>query len=257
MENIGFCQKLLNEELSSRKARNSSYSMRAFARDLGIGSTSLSDVLAQKRKLSTKNIDKIAEKLALSPKEKDLLIQEINGRTRKNDQEKEHLELQEDSFRLIADWYYLAILNLTKLPEHRADSHWIATRLGIKPMEAKLAVDRLIRMNLLQIEGMKLRRTKYPLKTSEGTASFAIKKHHRDKLHLAEESLINDDVSLRNFQSLTLALDPENLSEAQEILTRAVKKIGKLLDGKNPKEVYSVNFHVFPLTKRETNYEVH
>ena len=68
---------------------------------------------------------------------------------------------------------------------------------------------------------------------------------------------INDDVSLRNFQSLTLALDPENLPEAQAILTRAVKKIGKLLDGKDPKEVYSVNFHVFPLTKRETNYEVH
>jgi len=257
MENIGFCQKLLIGELASRKARNRSYSMRAFARDLGIGSTSLSDVLAQKRNLSTKNVEKVVEKLALSPKEKDLLVSEINGRVRKGEKEKEHLELQEDAFRLIADWYYLAILNLAKLPDHQANPDWIANRLGIKTTEANLALERLSRMNLLLIEGNKLRRIKHPLKTSEGTPSFAIKKHHRDKLHLAEESLINDDVSLRNFQSLTLALDPENLPEAQAILTRAVKKIGKLLDGKNPKEVYSINFHVFPLTKRETNYEVH
>ena len=237
MEETGFCQKILNEELISRKARNSSYSMRAFARDLGIGSTSLSDVLADKRKLSSKNIDKVVEKLALSPKEKDILLQEIYGKSRKNEKDKEHLELQEDSFRLIADWYYLAILNLAKLPDHQADPNWIAIRLGIKPIEAKMAIDRFIRMNLVHIEKNKMIRTRYPLKTTEGTPSFAIKKHHREKLHLAEKSLVNDDVSLRNFQSLTLAIDPENLPEAQSIMTQAVKKIGKLLDGKNPKEI--------------------
>jgi len=257
METISFCHNLLNQELASRKARNSSYSMRAFARDLGIGSTSLSDVLAEKRKLSAKNIDKIAERLTLSPMEKDMLLQEINGRTRKNEKEKQHLELQEDAFRLISDWYYLAILNLAKLPDHQADSLWVAKRLGIRPSEAKLALERLIRMELLSIEDNKLIRTEYPLKTTDGVASFAIKKHHRDKLKLAEESLEKDDVSLRNFQSLTVALDPETIPEAHDILTKALKKIGKLLDGKNAKEVYTVNYQLFPLTKREQNYEIH
>ena len=103
------CQKILLNELNIRKEKNAMYSLRAFARDLEIGSTSLSDVLSGKRLLSKKNLEKISETLSLSPLEIEFLKGELKGNyTARSAIEVERLQLEEDSFRLIADWYYFA-----------------------------------------------------------------------------------------------------------------------------------------------------
>lgn len=49
----------LESEFKRRSDFNSSYSKKAFARDLGISATALNEFLAAKRDLSFKNIDKI------------------------------------------------------------------------------------------------------------------------------------------------------------------------------------------------------
>ncbi len=49
----------LEKEYKTRLKLNSSYSKRAFARDLGLSPTSLNDFLLGKRNLGLKNIDKI------------------------------------------------------------------------------------------------------------------------------------------------------------------------------------------------------
>ena len=63
LENFHDYTLLLKDELQKRKEKNRSYSLRAFARDLGIGATSLSDLFNGKRKLSPKNVTKVMDKL--------------------------------------------------------------------------------------------------------------------------------------------------------------------------------------------------
>ncbi|MGZ3699878.1 MAG: helix-turn-helix domain-containing protein, partial [Bdellovibrionota bacterium] len=58
---------LLNEAFAERKAKNPSYSLRAFARYLAISAAALSQVLSRKRDLSKRNALKVAERLGLSP----------------------------------------------------------------------------------------------------------------------------------------------------------------------------------------------
>ena len=60
---------LLRRELESRQARNPSYSLRAFARALGIDPGALSAILNQRRPLSEAWCDRLIERLGLGAEE--------------------------------------------------------------------------------------------------------------------------------------------------------------------------------------------
>ena len=55
--NLKELRSFLAAELKKRTERNSGYSRRAFARDLGVSATALSEFLEGRRNLSYKNID--------------------------------------------------------------------------------------------------------------------------------------------------------------------------------------------------------
>ncbi len=245
---------LLLQEIALRQTRNSAYSLRAFARDLEIGVTSLSDVLAGKRDLSKTNLKKVMERLGVSPLEQEKLWahhKAISGRTEIDDRQL----LDEDTFRLIADWHYLAILNLAKIKQNQCNPAWIAKRINISVEEAAVALERLLRMGLIKKARGKMERTAKPLTTSSEIPSAAIRKHHSQNLHLAENSLHRDPVATREFGSLTVAVNPERLPLAKELLLKTRKKIATLLEEGELSEVYTLSFQLFPLTQIQTNPE--
>jgi uncharacterized protein (TIGR02147 family) len=240
---------ILMEELAKRQTRNSSYSLRAFARDLGIGATTLSDVLADKRNLSKTNLHKVMETLLVSPAEKETLWNHYKAYVNRPQLEDDRKTLDEDTFRLIADWHYLAILNLAKMKECEAEPAWIATRLGIKAEEAEEALERLFRLELVKKNRNRLFRTSKPLTTSTEIPSAAIRKHHTQNLRLAEESMNRDPVPMREISSVTMPVNLEKLPQIKEMLLKTRKKIAALLEDDNASEVYTLSFQLFPLTK--------
>jgi uncharacterized protein (TIGR02147 family) len=246
---------LLMEELTLRQTRNSSYSLRAFARDLGIGATTLSDVLADKRSLSKTNLHKVMERMALSPAEREKLWENYKLNVSRSHEVDDRTTLDEDTFRLIADWYYLAILNLAKLNECQSAPDWIAARLGLKEEEVNEALERLFRLDLVRKNRNRLVRTSKPLTTSNDVPSAAIRKHHTQNLRLAEESMNRDPVGTREISSITMPVNPEKLQHAKELLLKTRKKIAALLEDDNASEVYTLSFQLFPLTKLQTPTE--
>lgn len=246
---------LLMEELTRRQTRNSSYSLRAFARHLGIGATTLSDVLAAKRNLSKTNLQKVMEKLVVSPAEQEQLWSFYKESVNRAVEVEQRTILDEDTFRLIADWQYLAVLNLAKLQDCRANADWIAQRLGLKESEAEEILKRLLRMGLVRKSRNRLTRTSRPLTTSTDIPSAAIRKHHIQNLHLAEQAINNDPISLRDVGSVTMAVNLEKLPLAKELLLKTRKKIASLLEDNNASEVYTLSFQLFPLTKVQTQDE--
>ncbi len=237
-------------ELTKRQTRNSAYSLRAFARDLGIGVTTLSDVLADKRSLSKTNLEKVSIKLMLSPMELEQVWQEYKQNYQKDLEIDEHALVDEDTFRLIGDWKHLAILNLAKIPENQAGKpSWIARRLGTTTEEAAVTLERLLRLKLVKKQESKLVRTSKPIVTSNNIPSMAIRKYHSENLWLAEKTLHEEDVSRRQFVSTTLAINPENLPRATELMIKTRNKIEAMLEEGPVTEVYTVSFQMFPLTK--------
>lgn len=240
------------QELSARKQKNAAYSLRAFARDLGIGSTSLSDCLSNKRKLSKSNLQRVANVLNLSPVQLDRMLSDGNYKgfvEENNDEELKRLQLAEDSFRLIAEWHYLAILNLAKIRGNQGTPEWVAQRLGISQELAATALARLQRLGYLLIRRGRMIRTSLPISTSRDIPSNAIKQHHSDNLKLAEMALWGEDVGDREFSSVTMPVDPKKLPEVKELLMKTKRKAAKMLSRGNTREVYTLSFQLFPLTK--------
>lgn len=64
-------------EYTLRRTRNPSYSLRAFARDIGIGSGRLSELLSGKRRFTPRSIERISRALKLSQEEFEDLVEAL------------------------------------------------------------------------------------------------------------------------------------------------------------------------------------
>jgi plasmid maintenance system antidote protein VapI len=73
-------QHFLLSEFESRKIRNSSCFLRAYARDLGLAAPKLSEILRGKCGLSEKSAQLITKKLNLSNEETQLFINLVNAK---------------------------------------------------------------------------------------------------------------------------------------------------------------------------------
>lgn len=247
---------ILIHELQIRKSRNGSYSLRAFARDLGVSPTALSDFLNGKRQLSKTNLQRISEALSLSPLQKEDLFKKKLQTLADQKAQANRLILAEDTFRIIADWYYLAILNLAKLKTNKADPKWIAARLAISADDASEAIGRLSRLGFIKIKRGKLFRTTQALGTLRDIPSLAIRKHHSDNLNLAREALHHVPVELREFSSTTMAISVSQLAKAKDLLMKSKHKVASVLEKGDADAVYVLSFQLFPLTKNGRGYEI-
>jgi transcriptional regulator with XRE-family HTH domain len=244
---------LLWQELADRKAHNPQYSLRAFARDLGISVTALSQALSSKRHLSKKNLLKVAEKLALSPNQVRRLLESIYSTEAREENSNEHRQLEEDCFRIMSDWYFYAILNLARLKDNRADPRWIADRLQISSIEAKNALLILRRSGFIVIQDGKLSRRAAPLLFTPKTNIPALTKFQKQNLKAAEKSLDLDPVEARYLVSFVMPADVGKIEAAKEMILKFQKRMTKFLESGSPTEVYSLSIQLFPLSRKRTN----
>ncbi|MGE3260163.1 MAG: DUF4423 domain-containing protein [Bacteriovoracia bacterium] len=234
---------ILRQHLADCQAANPGYSLRAMARDLSVSPASLSLTIAGKRQLSRKNLELVAAKLGLSPMEVEKLRWDS---PRVSDDQARPRLLREDEFRLIADWYYFAILNLAKI-SNKAEPAWISKRLGIPVIVAATALERLVRMELLEVSRGRLRRTSKPLSTTNDIPSNAIRNHHRQNLKRAELALENVAVERREFFTKTAAVNTKNLPKAKAAIRRFQDELIGLLENGDADEVYTLGIQLFPV----------
>jgi hypothetical protein len=114
----------LRDEFNRRSTRNPRYSMRAFARDLGLHHSTLVRVLAGTRGLSRDKIRRLANPLSLDR----TAIRELN--------------LEEDARR---------VLDVARSNGFRPDCRWIAMRAGLEIDDVNRALHRLIHQRRLEM----------------------------------------------------------------------------------------------------------
>ena len=245
-------QALLTNVFFEKRTRNPKYSLRAFAIHLGVSRTTLSDVLAGKRHLSTRNALKVAERLSLSPDQTKELIAEVRGFGFFVSKPTSTEMLTDDVFRMIADWYHYAILSLTRLKSNRAEANWIASRLGITPLEARSAMLRLNRLGYIKIKNGRLVRVIKALDTPVQLSTHALKKYQKQNLRLAEASIDRDGLEKRYVSSMVFATKPERVMKAKKMIKKFRDRLTQYLECENPTDVYTLGIQVFPVTIRST-----
>jgi predicted enzyme related to lactoylglutathione lyase/transcriptional regulator with XRE-family HTH domain len=139
----------LQAELASRCARNPRYSLRAFARHLGIDGSTLSQILRGRRVLSPAMIRRLSTKLGLADAQLETFLAAEPDRQKQAARQLAAL----DAVRVLSEPHHLALLELVRLPDFRPDVRWISRVLGIPADTVNVAVARLLRLGLLRMTG--------------------------------------------------------------------------------------------------------
>lgn len=254
---------ILRDVLEERCSRNPRYSMRAFARDLGISVSRLSHILKGRFGLSRNSAEEIAKKIGLNNQETQYfcaLVESKHARAyAKKEAAKKQLEdfvdyyqaLNVDNFKVISDWYHFAIMELTLVQNFRSDTLWIAKVLGISQYEAAQAIDRLLNLELLEIEKGKLKLTGQFFAGGAGTPSEAIRKFHTQFLEKAQKALVFQSVQERDFSAVILAVDSSRVDEARQDIKKFRNKFDKKFSASDRKDsVYGLGIQFFKMNEK-------
>lgn len=240
----------IKEEYDQRKQNNPNFSLRAYAKWLGISPAQASQLISGKRSLSRNMALKIADRIGLSPREKIELLEtlspEIAQDKASSRSSKEKIQLQEDEFSLIADWPHFSILSLSETKGAKFDPRWIAQRLGIDVTVARESFERLEKLGLVETQGKSFKQTGKQLTTSKDIKSKAIQRHHRQNLFLASEKLEGVNPKQREFSSITMAANPKKIKAAKVLINEFKRKLCELLEEGDKKDVYTLSIQLFP-----------
>jgi uncharacterized protein (TIGR02147 family) len=253
---------ILMEELERRCERNHRYSLRAFAKALGLTSARLSEIMNRKSGLSRDAAAKIAKRLELNKSETDMfcdLVESEHARSHakrrfaklklqkyKDDQ---YRQLHADTFAVISDWFCFAILELTKLKEFESDPGWIAQALGISLRDATSAIERMERLQLIRVDdGIISLSGDFSANPTE-VPSESIRKFHRTVLEKALAALADQPTQKRDFSTVLLAIDSRRLSEAGEMIRAFRRDFDEKMSGpSHPKDsLYCLAIQFFNL----------
>jgi len=258
---------IIRRELETRSEKNPRYSLRAFARALNFEATVISQILSQKRVPTFKTAEKIIRALDLDPsvaqdflssvadahKSRGLKLANKFLRHQFAESEIQKTSIQDlsiDYFRVIADWYHVAIMELTFTEGFESNSNWIAKELGITPLEAKLAIERLLKLGLLERIDNKLVKTNERMTTADKDLTTpALRKHQKQLLEKAILSLENDPIEIRNMSGMMMVADPALIPEAKKLIEECSKKVSRLLQSGRKTQVYQFHVSLYPIQK--------
>ncbi len=253
----------LRARLLGRISQNPAYSVRAFARDLKISHSYLSQILNERRGLSFRQALLLSETLGLDEADKRLFIQLLlENRRRKFLPESRVLRVETksvdttsldmDRFRTVKEWYHGAIAELTILKGFKSDHRWVAGQLGITTVQAKAAVARLRRIGVLETKGRKWVKTRRRFQFPTTGLDNAVNGFHQAMLCKALTTLEKKapaDFEARDITGITVAIDPKRLPEARKRIEKFRNRLADFLSKGEPSEVYQLNVQLFNLTK--------
>jgi uncharacterized protein (TIGR02147 family) len=263
---------------NEKRERNSSYSLRAFARDLSLSPSRLNGIINGKFGLSFEAAKTIAAYLNLSHGEKWLfqyMVESEHGRS-----EASRLAAKEivnrnintpslnirnpEEYQSILHWYTFALYEIIQNPRFKKDPQSIAEHLGIDLKIVNELIDQLIKKGALKKNGNKLECIE-DFTFVTGINNTDVKKFHSElllKVNLAIQSEKNENIG---YNAWVISIDKKQLPMAKAMVQNFSKefcrKFGRL--GLPPTEdtftdrdaIYCLGSYFFPLAQLEETPE--
>ncbi len=239
---------ILKTTLIEKQNKNSLYSIRAFARDLNIGKSTLHEAIYNQKDLSLNLANKVLDNLGYGEAEK----QDIINYNYFPERDILFKEISDAEFQKISTCEHFALLSLSKLKNIDANPTTLAKSLCISKEKAKNILKDLIELKLIQVnDKQKIERTSRSLRTSYDIKSKTIQSFHRKTLVKIQDSISEIDVELREIASSTFLMQPEKIKELKEELKNIRRKLVQSVESTHPDSTpFLLNFSLIPLSKR-------
>jgi uncharacterized protein (TIGR02147 family) len=238
----------LLQEFERRILANPKYSLRAFARDLGIHSGTLSNILNQRRAVGAKLLSQILKKLPLSPGDKKKILIELI--TPSGAPPEQPILIDEEVLSVIKDWEHYAIMAYLQLRKVKKSPGDIANALRLPQTKVLRALVNLEKVGLLKRDNGQLKPTHTNLNTSRGIPSPALREAHAQYIDKAKSALTDFSVNERDITGTTLAVSYKNLPKAKELIRQFRQELSEILEQGEADDVFRLNIQLFPLTHK-------
>ena len=246
----------LKDELELRQGRNAFYSLRAFARDLGLSPARLSEILAGKKGLSAPAAHDVAQRLELDSDESSLFVLSAEGlhgrsRTSKTSAQaklKQALELgahSKQKLTTIVGWSSDAILKMSQRDGFVENTEAIAKALDIPQHFASGALRFLTRLGLLKNVP---REKAYIAHRAEGKR---LNIDYEQILEQARKSLLAIRRREDLFEHEALLIEDQDLKRAKAVIAKCFSDLRKLESKRKNAKTYFVATQLFCLETKK------
>lgn len=257
-------RELLKKEFVDRQARNARYSLRAFARDVDLSVSRLSEIFSGSSNLSVASAKKVSTLLGYSKFESSYFCDlveiassrnlvsrkaaELRLRNRSNVQ---NLRLSKELFSLISEWHHFAILELSTFEDYEDKPAWIADMLQISEVQAKVSLQKMERLGLMERnkDGKLIAKNEFTF-TPDGIPSRALRYAHEQLIQLGLKSLHRDSIEIRDFSNMMISVSEDQMEDARDAIRNFRRKFReKLPKSTQKKRLYSLAIQLFPISK--------
>lgn len=258
---------LLRDELEIRARKNPQYSLRAFARDLGIAPSRLSEIIRGRRGLSVRTIAKVSEKLGLSDTERTYHTLHAQLQLTKNLQKKKRLkqEIKELERRfnyhelatethVPITWLHFGILEAIDLPGFEFKPEWVAKKFGLEVHHAAELLEEIESMGVLKFENGRVKRLSRLVKFVPAPGQDSVEARREDYSKLIERvkaAVLTERVGAFLSTSQYMALPESCLEEVRMMIQEFKEKVVSFYEKAEPGErVYCLNVNFLPLDQK-------
>lgn len=219
----------LKREFETRSRRRPLYSQRAFARDIGLSPSALTDYFKGRIRLSAARIGQVSKSIGLTAEQKqhwvDLIemkyakipeIKMVSQLRVKARMESQSHAITVDQFKVVSEWFHLAYVELLQMDGTKySDLNIAAGALGIPVRSLRVAVARLESIGLLQKSDEGIYTVNPSTRLGDSIPSMALRQFHGQVLKKAALALEEQPMS-RRFVSTTMVALPK--AEIEKIL---------------------------------------
>lgn len=256
---------VLKSVFENRKKRSLSYSLRAYARDLKISPSNLSEIFNSKKNISDKMAQNIALRLDLRGIEKDLFLTSVLACRTKKTVLKENFELklkkllktaktkvvQSKELEQVNSWIHFAIMELMTFQDFDHSVTWLAQKLGMGEPQIAQHLETLKTLHWISEKNSEFTVNFDYSESSNDVPSSAIRKYHQSVLKKAAQEIEIQDVDEREFQSVVMGFDKAKAPQAKQAIRAFLDQFCVQFaheEGTDKNKVYQLAIQFFNLT---------
>ncbi|MEZ4321567.1 MAG: TIGR02147 family protein [Myxococcota bacterium] len=258
----------LGDWYAARKAADSRFSHRLFARRAGVSSPSLlNEVIGGRRNLTPRTLEGFVHALELDDEaaaffaalvdlDQAVTDEERNAAFRRVESSRRFRgarRIEGAGFRYLSNWFYPAIRELALCGGFQADPEWIRKQLQppITAAQAREALDALFEIGLLVQEGDTVRAAEVSVATPHRVSGLAANNYHKQMLERASDSIEGASPDERHLLGVTVAIPASLVPELKRELNAMQERLLHLCDDAvdDAERVYQVELCLVPLTR--------
>lgn len=232
--------KYLKKIYKDRQSKNSSYSIRAFARDCHISGGRMSEYFVGKRQLTFKTAKSICEKSNLSESEKENLIKFFQ-------KENLFMIIKDPHFKDINTHLLCAIISSMDADDFTGSPHWISDKLGESVEQIEKNIETLINYGLVEKNGKnEITLKQKTIKAVDNICSQSSRESHKLRLQKVIETIDKVNMDDKHLTSMTMCISKSKINIAKQKIEIFLDEMSELLESDIQKEIYELNVQLYP-----------